>query len=56
MVKLRIPAGVYNLSFSPFLNFFMVKCGMVGDIEVNSFSPFLNFFMVKLVLKAVFMS
>ncbi|EAH7877949.1 hypothetical protein EP201_01515 [Campylobacter jejuni] len=47
MVKLRIPAGVYNLSFSPFLNFFMVKLRIPAGVYNLSFSPFLNFFMVK---------
>ncbi|EFK9799552.1 hypothetical protein HIW39_000179 [Campylobacter coli] len=33
--------------FSPFLNFFMVKCPSIKSSVIYSFSPFLNFFMVK---------
>ncbi|EFB5675179.1 hypothetical protein HGM24_001575 [Campylobacter coli] len=36
-----------SFSFSPFLNFFMVKLVYKNKQDVECFSPFLNFFMVK---------
>ncbi|EHD2481943.1 hypothetical protein JRQ04_001205 [Campylobacter jejuni] len=36
-----------SFSFSPFLNFFMVKYSDGNWLENIGFSPFLNFFMVK---------
>ncbi|SUX00880.1 Uncharacterised protein [Campylobacter jejuni subsp. doylei] len=42
------------ISFSPFLNFFMVKLIKNSIFKRLSFSPFLNFFMVKLIKNSIF--
>ncbi|ECK9979808.1 hypothetical protein FJM36_06880, partial [Campylobacter coli] len=48
MVKSTLLFLQYCKGFSPFLNFFMVKCFRKCFKTLWSFSPFLNFFMVKL--------
>ncbi|ECL1917380.1 hypothetical protein FR557_07220 [Campylobacter jejuni] len=47
MVKFSQPIKFLFLSFSPFLNFFMVKLIKTYITKISRFSPFLNFFMVK---------
>ncbi|EAL6474315.1 hypothetical protein DSU90_08940, partial [Campylobacter jejuni] len=47
MVKYRYKRSYWSRSFSPFLNFFMVKSLFSIIRKFKSFSPFLNFFMVK---------
>ncbi|EFC33370.1 hypothetical protein C414_000020030 [Campylobacter jejuni subsp. jejuni 414] len=50
MVKWRPGIGFGFLGFSPFLNFFMVKCCNCRKGVNMRFSPFLNFFMVKFII------